>query len=100
MKMVVTSNPPCRLQRGELRRVPQRQDLGLVGYHLGCPLCVFVNLIVRGSNGQVVRESVESGELRVTLAQPIHCAYCMADINLLDGEAIIIKERDHVRPAP
>lgn len=98
MRMEVTSKPPCQLQRGDLRRVPQRQGSGLVGYHLGCPRCGFVVLIVQGSNAQVIRESMDGGELRVTLAQPVHCAYCRADINLLDGEATI-KESDHARSA-
>ena len=54
-----TSKPPCKLERGELRRVSQDRRFGLVGYHVCCPRCGFVTVALNGNDGLVITESEE-----------------------------------------
>ena len=41
MKLVPSTKRPCRLERGEIRRVPQDRSNLLVGYHVCCLRCGF-----------------------------------------------------------
>ena len=41
MKLVPSAKRPCRLERGEIRRVPQDRANLLVGYHVCCLRCGF-----------------------------------------------------------
>ena len=50
MRIVPSTKRPCRLERGEVRRVPQDRGGLVVGYHVCCPRCGFVarSLVPRG----------------------------------------------------
>jgi hypothetical protein len=96
MRLRISNRVPCKLERGELRRVPQDSKFGLVGYHVCCPRCGFVTVAVHGSREQVIDENQEDGELRVSLAKPLRCAYCSVLIHVTDGEATL-EEDAHVR---
>ena len=50
MRLHVTDRRPCRLERGDLRRVPQNPLSGVVGYHLCCLRCGFVTVALNGSD--------------------------------------------------
>ena len=89
-----TSKPPCKLERGEMRRVSQDRRFGLVGYHVCCPRCGFVTVALDGCEGFTITES-EDGE-RVTFSHPLRCLYCAVLIHLREGEAEL-EEDDHVR---
>ena len=52
-----TSKGPCKLERGEMRRVSQDRRFGLVGYHVCCPRCGYVTVALNGSDGMVITET-------------------------------------------
>lgn len=89
-----TSKPPCKLERGELRRVSQDRRFCLVGYHVCCPRCGFVTVVLNGNDGLVITES-EDGQ-RVSFSLPVRCLYCAVLIGLKNGEADI-QEDERVR---
>ena len=76
----VVSKRPCRLERGELRRVSQDRRMMLLAYHLCCPRCGFVNAVFNQHQGQVITES-DDGE-QVTFSAPIRCVYCNVTIRI------------------
>ena len=90
----VSDRRPCKLQRGELRRVPQNPQSGIVGYHVCCPRCGFVTVAVNGSHEQVITESVEGGALQVSFAKALRCVYCSVLIHLDNGEATLEEDAD------
>ena len=94
MRMRPTDKRPCKLERGELRRVPQDRRGLIVGYHVCCPRCGFVTVALNGHAGLVITES-EDGE-RVTFSEPLRCLYCAVLIALSDGEAQL-EEDERVR---
>lgn len=84
MKAVLTDKRPCKLGRGEMRRVPQdRSFRGLVGYHVGCPRCGFVTIALQGDEGLLISESAQ-GE--VTFSRPVRCVLCSVLLGLRAGE--------------
>ncbi len=89
-----TDKRPCKLERGELRRVPQDRRGLLVGYHCCCPRCGFVTVALNGHAGLAISES-EDGE-RVSFSEPLRCLYCAVLIRLRDGEADLVED-DRVR---
>lgn len=83
MKAVVTDKRPCKLGRGEMRRVPQdRSFRGLVGYHLGCPRCGFVTIAIQGDDGLLI---TEEGTGAVTFSQGVRCLFCRVLLDLRGG---------------
>lgn len=96
MKAVVTSKRPCKLGRGEMRRVPQdRSFRGLVGYHLGCPRCGFVTIALQGDEGLLISESAQC---EVTFSRPVRCVFCSVLLGLRAGE-LECEEDAQSRPA-
>lgn len=94
MKAVVSSKRPCRLERGEIRRVPQDRALrGIVGYHLCCPRCGFVTAVLNGDGGLVITEFANE---EVSFSKPARCVYCNVLIHLAAGE-LTLEEDDRVR---
>ena len=91
-----TSKPPCKLDRGELRRVSQDRRFGLVGYHVCCPRCGFVTVAINGNDGLVITESDDGAE--VTFSRPLRCVCCAAKIHLRSSEAELVED-EHVRNA-
>jgi hypothetical protein len=96
VRTVVTSKRPCRLGPGELRRVPQNRAFrGLVGYHLCCPRCGFVTVVLEGHQGLAIAES-DDGE-RISFSAPVRCVFCAVLVHLTEGEARL-EEDAYVRP--
>ena len=94
MKATLTDKRPCRLARGEIRRVPQdRCYSGLVGYHVCCPRCGFVTAVLNGTDGVAITESDEGA---VSFSHPPRCVYCSVLLGLTDG-AFALEEDEHVR---
>jgi hypothetical protein len=96
MRAVVTDKRPCRLGRGEIRRVPQdRTYRGLVGYHVGCPRCGFVTAVLHGNDGLHITEAGEA----VSFSSPARCVFCAVLLRLVDGELTTEEDADvrHVR---
>ncbi len=97
MRAVVTDKRPCRLGRGELRRVPQERTYrGIVGYHVGCPRCGFVTAVLQGIDGQAISEG-DTGE--VSFSTPARCVFCNVTIHLAEAELTLEEGPDvrHVR---
>jgi hypothetical protein len=95
VRAIVTDKRPCRLGRGELRRVPQdRSYRGIVGYHVGCPRCGFVTAVLHGVEGLHITES--AADNAVSFSSPARCVFCGVLLRLTDGE-LTVEEDDHVR---
>ena len=56
MKLVPSAKRPCRLERGEIRRVPQDRANLLVGYHVCCLRCGFNTPALAGNDGLDIDE--------------------------------------------
>lgn len=83
MRAVVTDKRPCKLGRGEMRRVPQdRSCRGLVGYHLGCPRCGFVTIALQGDGGLLITEESEGA---VSFSKEVRCVFCCVLLDLRGG---------------
>ncbi len=94
MRALVSSKRPCKLERGELRRVPQDRSLrGVVGYHVCCPRCGFVTAVLNGDGGLVITESANE---EVSFSAPARCVYCSVLIHLVSGQ-FNLEEDDRVR---
>ncbi len=95
MKMVVSDSRPCKLRRGEMRRVPlDRAWRGIVGYHLCCPRCGFVTAVLNGEQDVAITES-DDGKI-VSFSHPARCVYCAVLIHLSQGEGRL-EEDSNVR---
>ena len=68
MRTRISENSPCRLQKAELRRVPQNPKSWVIGYHVCCPRCGFVSLAINGQRDLVIDEDMAG---RVTLFETI-----------------------------
>jgi hypothetical protein len=93
MKMMPTERRPCRMRRGDLRRVPQERRCRVVAYYVGCPRCGFVTPVIEGQDGVRI---AEDGEL-VSFSGQIVCVMCLVRIALVRGEATL-EEGPDVRP--
>jgi hypothetical protein len=94
VRATVTDRRPCRLGRGELRRVPQdRSYRGIVGYHVGCPRCGFVTAVLHGVDGLHITEATD---LAVSFSSPARCVFCGVLLHLTNGE-LALEEDAHVR---
>jgi hypothetical protein len=94
MRAVVTDKRPCRLARGDIRRVPRaRSYRGIVGYHVGCPRCGFVTAVLQGVEGRAITEDADGA---VTFSVPAQCVYCNVQIELVGGE-LTLREAADVR---
>lgn len=94
MRLRPTNKRPCKLERGELRRVSQDRRRLLVGYHVCCPRCGFVTVALNGNDGLDITESEDGCD--VTFSKPLRCVYCAVLIHLAGGEANL-EEDDRVR---
>jgi hypothetical protein len=85
MKMTVTDRRPCKMQRGDLRRVPQNASAMAIAYHVGCPRCGFVTPAIRGDKGLRIDEGPEG----VTFSLAIRCLQCLVDIAIAASTATL-----------
>ena len=74
MKAIYSDRPPCKLERGHIRRVPQNPRSFVVGYHVCCPTCGFVTIALQGKKGLVINENLDAFE--VSFSAPLRCTYC------------------------
>ena len=95
MRMTPTSKRPCDLERGEMRRVPQDQSRGLVGYHVGCPRCGFVTVALEGDRGLAITEAGQGQA--ISFSRPLRCMFCQVLMHVHRSRARL-KEDDRVRP--
>ena len=94
MRLTVSTHPPCKMQRGELRRVPRNLRSHVVGYYVCCPRCGFVSVAFNGKDDLSIVEDDE--RVVITFSKPIRCTYCAVLIHLQKGEAEL-EEDEHVR---
>ena len=94
MRAVITDKAPCKLLRGDLRRVPDERRYPIVGFHVCCPRCGFVSLAINKTEGFEIEESSIG---RVSFTSPIRCIYCGVLIHL-DHNRLALEEDEHVLP--
>lgn len=83
MKVEHTKNAPCCMSRGQVRRVPQDRTQSILGYHVACPSCGYVTLLLHGRLGVFLCEC-EEGQL--STAKSYNCLFCQKKFQI---------ERDH-----
>lgn len=93
MRVQPTDKLPCYLDPGEVRRVPRERRASVVGYHVCCPLCGFVTLVIQGANVRITEGPVPAD---LTLAVPVRCLYCQVLMHIQAGE-LRLEEDAHVR---
>lgn len=81
----IVAKRPCRLDRGELRRVPHDRRQLFIAYHLCCPRCGFVNAVFHQHRDQVITEG-DDGEL-VNFSAPVCCVFCNVTLYVIDSVA-------------
>ncbi len=92
MRIIPSTKRPCRLERGEVRRVPQDRRGLLVGYHVCCPRCGFVCPALAGDAGLAIGESEDPADL--TLSRPLRCTFCRVLLHLSHGELRLEEDAD------
>jgi hypothetical protein len=85
----LTDHPVCKLHPGELRRVPQDGARSLIGYHVACPACGFVNIALPGEQGLQIDEGA------MTFSHRLACMRCRASLRVDKGA--FFWEEPHVR---
>ena len=94
MKVHPSQERPCRMKRGEVRRVPQARSAPLIGYHLCCPRCGFVTPALQHDEGVIITEGDDPVD--ITFSRPVRCMYCQVLIGLRSGEFDLVEDQ-HVR---
>ncbi|MCP4677372.1 MAG: hypothetical protein GY854_18030 [Deltaproteobacteria bacterium] len=79
MKTKPTSRPPCKMQRGDIRRVPSAEQYALVSYYVCCPKCGFVGGALPDEDFKIIED-----EQGVTFSTPLRCLFCHVLIHLED----------------
>ena len=74
MKLVPSAKRPCRLERGEIRRVPQDRTNLLVGYHVCCLRCGFNTPALAGEAMTVLCAAADVKAAERTRAREIFAA--------------------------
>ena len=92
MRAIITNKTRCRLDKGELRRVPQNTTVPPLAYHVACPRCGFVALVMQGRDAAQISEYGEA----VSIAPPFRCLLCHVLVSLEYGEFQLVEDR-HVR---
>lgn len=92
MRLTPSSKRPCRLARGEVRRVPQAREALLVGYHLCCPRCGFNSPALSGDAGLVITEGETPDD--ISFSRPLRCLFCRVLLHLSHGDARLEEDAD------
>jgi len=87
MKVEHTKNAPCCMSRGQVRRVPQDRSQAILGYHIACPSCGYVTLVLHGRLGVFLSER-EDGQLDTS--RPHQCLFCQKCLQIMCDEFINI----------
>ena len=96
LKFQLSDERPCRLKRGELRRLPYDSQYPVIGYYLCCPGCGFVTLALDGANDLVISETSVGDRGVVTFSRPIRCICCSLIIHLTRNDGRLVED-EHVR---
>lgn len=92
MKLVPSSKRPCRLGRGEVRRVPQDRKSRLIGYHVCCPRYGFNTPALEGDEKLHITEGAEPEDL--TFSQSLRCLFCRVLMHVSHGELRLEEDAD------
>ncbi|GAB4216812.1 MAG: hypothetical protein OHK0013_43720 [Sandaracinaceae bacterium] len=92
MRVVASTKRPCRLERGEVRRVPQDRDGLLVGYHVCCPRCGFITAALEGDAGLDITEGAAPDDL--TFSRALRCTFCRVLLHLHHGQLRLEEDAD------
>jgi hypothetical protein len=84
VKLVPSAKRPCRLGRGEIRRVPQDRSNFLVGYHVRCLRCGFNTPALAGTDGLDIDEGDAPDDL--TFSKALRCTFCRFLMHVSHGE--------------
>jgi len=84
VKMRSVIKRPCRLEHGELRRVPIRRESPLIGFHVCCPRCGFISHALNGHTDLAITEDDDG---QVSFSHPVRCVFCRVLIHLSAGDA-------------
>ena len=84
MRVLPSNKRPCKLGRGEVRRVSQNRMSLLIGYHVCCPRCGFLSVAFSGFDGLVISEGHAEDDL--SFSQPHRCLFCRVLMHLAHGE--------------
>ena len=97
MKLVPSAKRPCRLERGEIRRVPQDRTSLLVGYHVCCLRCGFNTPALAGNDGLDIDEGDAPDDL--TFSKALRCTFCRVLMHVSHGELRLEEDADvrHIR---
>ncbi len=95
MKLRPTSKRPCRLERGDVRRVPQKRTSFVIGYHVCCVRCGFVTPAIEG-DGLTITEGAEMADF--SFSSPVRCVFCRVLMHVAHGQLELEEDAD-VRPA-
>lgn len=79
MKVEHTKNAPCCMSRGQVRRVPQDKSQPILGYHVACPKCGYVTLVLHGRLGIFLSEDALG---QVSTSKPLSCLFCQILIDI------------------
>ncbi|WP_223643801.1 hypothetical protein [Corallococcus sp. EGB] len=92
MKLVPSSKRPCRLERGEVRRVPQDRTNLLVGHHVCCPRCAFNTPALAGHDDVNIAEGDEPDDF--TFSKALRCTFCRVLMHVRHGELRLEEDAD------
>jgi len=97
VKLVPSTKRPCRLERGEIRRVPQDRSNLLVGYHVCCLRCGFNTPALAGTDGLDIDEGDATDDL--TFSKALRCTFCRVLMHVSHGELRLEEDADvrHIR---
>lgn len=93
MRVTHTSEPPCCMTRGQVRRVPRKRSQSVLGVHVCCPRCGYVTLVLEGRGGIWISED-QGGQ--VSFSAPLRCMFCRVWMHL-DRDELCLKEDEDVR---
>lgn len=79
MKVEHTKSAPCCMTRGQVRRVPQDTSQPILGYHVACPMCGYVTLVLHGRLGVFLSED-DLGQ--VSTSKPFVCLFCQISLDI------------------
>jgi hypothetical protein len=92
VKLVPSAKRPCRLERGEIRRVPQDRTNLLVGYHVCCLRCGFNTPALAGNDGLDIDEG--DGPDDLTFSKALRCTFCRVLMHVAHGELRLEEDAD------
>ena len=88
MKASFSSKIPCKLDKGEIRRVPQAPSSWVIAIHVCCPKCGYLTLAVNERDEMKITQQNDN----VTFSRPLRCIYCQVLIHLKNGHFSLVSD--------